>query len=88
MVGNVWEWTRSLWGTYGGKPDFVYPYTQRTAEREDLTASNEVWRVVRGGSWYRSSQLVRAACRYGNLPLNRYHSAGIRVVCAPGLPPR
>ena len=26
MAGNVWEWTRSLWGTDSEKPDFGYPY--------------------------------------------------------------
>ena len=30
MVGNVWEWTRSLWGTDWEKPDFVYPYDPTT----------------------------------------------------------
>jgi hypothetical protein len=29
LAGNVWEWTRSLWGTDWGKPDFVYPYDAR-----------------------------------------------------------
>ncbi|MGZ8250190.1 SUMF1/EgtB/PvdO family nonheme iron enzyme, partial [Methylomagnum sp.] len=26
MAGNVWEWTRSLWGRDFSKPDFAYPY--------------------------------------------------------------
>ncbi|TMQ75532.1 NACHT domain-containing protein [Candidatus Accumulibacter phosphatis] len=52
MAGNVWEWTRSLWGTEGWQPAFVYPYDARDRQREDLNAPDDVWRVVRGGSWY------------------------------------
>ena len=26
LSGNVWEWTRSLWGTSLSRPDFRYPY--------------------------------------------------------------
>jgi formylglycine-generating enzyme required for sulfatase activity len=51
LAGNVWEWTRSLWGTDWRKPDFVYPYDARDLKREDLDAPDDVWRVVRGGSW-------------------------------------
>ena len=29
LSGNVWEWTRSLWGTDGEKPAFGYPYQAR-----------------------------------------------------------
>jgi formylglycine-generating enzyme required for sulfatase activity len=52
MVGNVWEWTGSLYG----------PYAFSTS------AGNERWessgqRVLRGGSWARDARLARAACR-------------------------
>lgn len=26
MAGNVWEWTRSLWGEKRGEPEYKYPY--------------------------------------------------------------
>ncbi len=63
MSGNVWEWTRSLWGTDWQKPDFGYPYELSTmAERENFEAGDDVMRVVRGGSWL--SHAVDARCVY------------------------
>ena len=51
MIGNVAEWTRSLWGENGDKPNFAYPYDPDDSNREDLNAGNDVLRVVRGGAW-------------------------------------
>jgi formylglycine-generating enzyme required for sulfatase activity len=43
MTGNVWEWTASLYDSY--------PY-ERSGQRErDLRATDELPRVMRGGSW-------------------------------------
>ena len=44
MIGNVWEWTRSLLG----KPHFV---SCADDGRENPGAENDVYRVVRGGSF-------------------------------------
>src|SRR3989304_3513089 len=41
MSGNVWEWTRSLWGEDWEKPTFTYPYDPNDG-REDLNASDRV----------------------------------------------
>jgi len=50
MAGNVWEWTRSLWGEDYSEPEFKYPYDPGDG-RENLEASDDVDRVLCGGSW-------------------------------------
>ena len=62
MAGNVWEWTRSLWGADLSDPTFTYPYIP-SAEREDTSAGREVCRVLRGGAFSNGSRGVRCACR-------------------------
>ena len=82
LSGNVWEWTRSLWGTEWGKPEFRYPY-QPTDGREDPKAAEGVPRVVRGGAFYNSERLVRAAYRDRYNPDGRSNFQGFRVVVSP-----
>ncbi|MBL8425264.1 MAG: SUMF1/EgtB/PvdO family nonheme iron enzyme [Candidatus Accumulibacter phosphatis] len=72
MVGNVWEWTRSLY--------LDYPYDPADPNREDLLSGNDVFRVVRGGSWINPRDFARCAYRHGNHPGLRYRGLGFRVV--------
>ncbi|MBO3704661.1 MAG: SUMF1/EgtB/PvdO family nonheme iron enzyme, partial [Candidatus Accumulibacter sp.] len=73
MIGNVFEWTRSLY-----KP---YPY-QSDDGREDLQAAANFARVVRGGSLYSNHFRLPARCafRFSFDPGNRDHNGGFRVV--------
>ncbi|NPA93215.1 MAG: formylglycine-generating enzyme family protein, partial [Chloroflexi bacterium] len=82
MSGNVWEWTRSLWGEDWIKPDYGYPYDPADG-REDLDAPPSVHRVLRGGSFVNNLRGARAAVRLRNAPLNRNWNRGIRVVVVP-----
>ena len=82
MSGNVWEWTRSLWGKDWDEPSFNYPYDPADKEREDMDASRDIMRVVRGGSYFNSARRVRCAFRHWNLPDFRYGHDGFRVVVA------
>ena len=68
MSGNVWEWTRSLWGKDWQKAEFVYPYTDRLEERENLRAGDDVARVLRGGSFDDNGRNARCACRIHSDP--------------------
>ncbi|TVR58137.1 MAG: NACHT domain-containing protein [Candidatus Competibacteraceae bacterium] len=80
LAGNVWEWTRSLWGQDRGKPDFAYPYDPNDARREDLAAGDAVLRVLRGGSWRGGHDVARCACRVCDRPYFRRVYGGFRVV--------
>jgi formylglycine-generating enzyme required for sulfatase activity len=82
MAGNVWEWTRSLWGDESNSPRYVYPYDPRDG-REDLEGAPEVLRVVRGGSFVDLTWVVRCAARFWYHPLNRSGYIGFRVVVSP-----
>lgn len=80
MIGNVWEWTRSLWGNDWENPEFVYPYDPDDQKREDLGAGNDVFRVARGGSWDNRWFGARCAYRTRNRPVNRNLYFGFRMV--------
>jgi formylglycine-generating enzyme required for sulfatase activity len=78
MLGNVWEWTRSLWGRKLRQPEFGYPY-DATDGRENLEAASDVRRVLRGVSFFNDPRVARCAARYRYSPYNRYVSIGFRV---------
>lgn len=81
MAGNVWEWTRSLWGANRKRPDFTYPYDPADG-RECLEAPQDALRVVRGGTFLGDHRYVRCAFR-GKMQADRKSpSAGFRIaVC-------
>ncbi len=74
MAGNVWEWTRSAWGSY--------PYKLEDW-RENLNRKENDRRVLRGGSfpYYRNN--VRCAYRYRYNPDYRVRDLGFRLL-SPG----
>lgn len=78
MAGNVWEWTRSLWGGKQERTDFRYPYDPGDG-REHLDAPG--YRVVRGGAFYASPRRVRCAYRLWHNRFSRGWDLGFRA-CA------
>jgi formylglycine-generating enzyme required for sulfatase activity len=84
MAGNVWEWTVNLWGPDSSKPQYGYPYQSKDG-REKLDAPDDVYRIVRGGSFRGSARLVRTASRDRSVPRDRQDRQGFRVVIAPPL---
>lgn len=82
MSGNVWKWTRSLWGKDWNKSEFSYPY-KPTDGREDIQARPGVLRVWRGGAFYDNVNFVRCAFRDGYSPGSRHDIVGFRVVLSP-----
>ena len=84
MAGNVWEWTRSLWGEDWEKSTFQYPYNPKDG-REQIDAPDHALRVLRGGAYWDYQRIARCAFRYRNVPLVRDVSFGFRVVVRPQL---
>jgi formylglycine-generating enzyme required for sulfatase activity len=68
MVGNVWEWTQSLF--------LPYPY-RHNSNREDIRSTGRY--VVRGGAWYYTRKLARCAAREGILTNHLSPSIGFRL---------
>ncbi|MDO5552256.1 MAG: SUMF1/EgtB/PvdO family nonheme iron enzyme [Planctomycetia bacterium] len=71
MIGNVSEWTRSLY-----KP---YPY-QENALADANTFAEDDRTVARGGSWADRPKVTGSATRYAYLPWQKVHNVGIRVI--------
>ena len=78
MVGNVWEWTASVYGDY---PHPVQGGDLKT--RQELSAGRTVARVLRGGAYLGDKEACVCASRFGNFPSSWYYVVGFRVVCAP-----
>lgn len=77
MAANVWEWTRSLVGSY--------PYKSEDG-REDPNAEGP--RHLRGGAWDYSAGNARSASRYVDPPDHALEYIGFRYVVVPHAPPR
>jgi len=82
MAGNVWEWTRSLWGEQSFEASFAYPYDP-TDGREEPAAASQTPRVLRGGAFFNDPVGVRCACRARDGPINRYNGVGFRLLLSP-----
>lgn len=80
MSGNVWEWTRSVWG------DYPYPADAAgLAAREYLEVREGVHRVRRGGAFFSSPRSARCAARLRGGPYPHGGGMGCRVVIRPAL---
>jgi iron(II)-dependent oxidoreductase len=80
--GNVWEWTITLWGEDRDTPSFVYPYSSQDG-REDQSAGESVYRIIRGGSYKDDLKGVRSACRDLDPPNYSLSNLGFRVFVVP-----
>ena len=71
MNGNVWEWVEDWYGE-----GFYFD----SSTNDPQGASSGRYRVNRGGGWNSSPYYLRSAVRYGELPINRSHVLGFRLV--------
>jgi formylglycine-generating enzyme required for sulfatase activity len=68
MVGNVWEWTHSVFQPY--------PY-QPSANTQEIVPGARY--VLRGGTWYYTRKLARCAAREGMFPDHVSPMIGFRL---------
>jgi len=71
MIGDVWEWTSSDFRSYPGFEPFPYP------EYSQVFFGDE-YKVLRGGSWATSSNVIRPTFRNWDLPERSQIFAGFR----------
>jgi len=80
LSGNIWEWTSSRWGENSKEPGFIYQEWKNYSDKERDKLDTHSLRVIRGGSYYSSSDYVRCAIRDRILPYFRLNGLGFRVV--------
>lgn len=68
FVGNIRQWTCSLWGEKRITPDSKFAYPWQDDQRNDLNASRQIRRVVRGSSMKDELDLLRCSARSGQVP--------------------
>ncbi len=70
LVGNIRQWTCTLWGEKRPMPDLNYEYPWREdGGRNNIKANRQIRRVLRGASLNeRSQDLLRCSSRRGELP--------------------
>ncbi len=69
MLGNVCVWCYDWYGDYSAQ-----------AATDPVGAATGTNRVERGGGWFSSAHVVRAARRGNFTPTNRNYNIGFRVV--------
>jgi iron(II)-dependent oxidoreductase len=80
MSGNLWEWTRSIWGKGFSEPYYGYPYHAADGREELERPDNDNWlRILRGGYYNWNAQNIRSACRSRNFPFARLVLYGFRL---------
>jgi formylglycine-generating enzyme required for sulfatase activity len=77
MLGNVQEWTSTLWGSESQQNAFPYPY-KPDDRREDLHSDG--FRIHRGGKFDDTPGNVRVSVRGFSAPTNTRPYRGFRVV--------
>ncbi len=83
MIGNVWEWTNTIWGEDTSSPTFNYPYDSNDGREYDSDFSDFTIRTVRGSSWISDLERYgRTTAREWGFTYNCSTFSGFRLVIA------
>ncbi len=81
MLGNVQEWTSTLWGSDPKENMFPYPYRAGDGREEAKPVHlHRVYRVYRGGSFRDEPGKLRCSVRGNSDPESKIRWRGFRVV--------
>lgn len=80
MVGNVRQWTCTVWGEKRIAPDARYAYPYKEDGRNDINASKQLRRVVRGSAMKDDAKWLRCSARSGQVPDDAGTRISFRVV--------
>jgi formylglycine-generating enzyme required for sulfatase activity len=86
LLGNIQQWTSTLWGSEPDRPTFPYPYDGSDG-REDPEAERQMdrtYRIHRGGSYRDAPTELRCTARGFSSPDSKVSWRGFRVVLAAG----
>jgi len=72
MIGDVWEWTSSVFGPWPGFTPMIY-----RAYSEPFFGGD--YRVLRGGSWAVAPSTIRPSFRNWDYPIRRQIFTGVRL---------
>jgi formylglycine-generating enzyme required for sulfatase activity len=70
MVGNVREWTSTIWGIMRPEPGPKFSYPWQEDGRDDLEAGCYLYRVYRGGGAADDQEFLTCSARAGYAPLH------------------
>ncbi len=83
LAGNVWEWTRSLWGEDEYIVRYPYPYRPLDGREAKVEGPLNQLRVLRGASYVNYRRYARCATRRSPLPVLRSSVRGFRIALSP-----
>ncbi|MBM74327.1 MAG: hypothetical protein CMK59_02905 [Proteobacteria bacterium] len=87
MSGNISDWCSNLFETNNEAPQRLIIGDEHLPQNQlkEYEQYKHLERVCRGGSWQSSVNDLRLARRFGNLPLARIYSVGIRLCYTPSI---